>query len=374
MNILFVGPYRQEDEWGRKSRAILQALQKTDHSVTARPLFLTENLVYNEYMEKAEFVTNDEYDILIQFTLQPHIVYDGNVKKRIGIFNTETLPHEIARGHLTKELLMDEIWVDSPQLETAVYNTIQNYNPNIKVRAIPPLLDITNLPAQAGGSLIAGDPDLKDRFIFYYIGNLLEEKSGFKETFLAYMTSFTHKDAVALLCASEVAGNQNDLENIVGQCQAAVGNFRNSNERPLFKVVGGQGGGMHVGERVALHCDGNCMVSPHYSIATNSIVLEAAMYQSTPIVNKGNASYEWWGEENLWGVDSYEELCLTLQRPVPYRFTAGELWHKPIIKSLQKVMKDVYINKFERDKKIAANAKLRSDFETACLNVEEDSQ
>ena len=82
-------------------------------------------------MEKAEFVTNDEYDILIQFTLQPHIVYDGNVKKRIGIFNTETLPHEIARGHLTKELLMDEIWVDSPQLETAVYNTIQNYNPNI---------------------------------------------------------------------------------------------------------------------------------------------------------------------------------------------------------------------------------------------------
>ena len=70
MNILFVGPYRQEDEWGRKSRAILQALQKTDHSVTARPLFLTENLVYNEYMEKAEFVTNDEYDILIQFTLK----------------------------------------------------------------------------------------------------------------------------------------------------------------------------------------------------------------------------------------------------------------------------------------------------------------
>ena len=129
-----------------------------------------------------------------------------------------------------------------------------------------------------------------------------------------------------------------------------------------------------MGERVALHCDGNSMVSPNYSIATNSIVLEAAMYQSTPIVNKGNASYEWWGEENLWGVDSYEELCLTLQRPVPYRFTAGELWHKPIIKSLQKVMKDVYINKFERDKKIAANAKLRSDFETACLNVEEDSQ
>ena len=126
MNILFVGPYRQEDEWGRKSRAILQALQKTDHSVTARPLFLTENLVYNEYMEKAEFVTNDEYDILIQFTLQPHIVYDGNVKKRIGIFNTETLPHEIARGHLTKELLMDEIWVDSPQLEATLYNTIQN--------------------------------------------------------------------------------------------------------------------------------------------------------------------------------------------------------------------------------------------------------
>ena len=90
MNILFIGPYRQHDEWGQKSRSLLQALQKSDHTVTARPIFLTDNFIYNDYTEKAEFVTSEAYDVSIQFLLQPYAVYDGNVKKRIGVFNTET--------------------------------------------------------------------------------------------------------------------------------------------------------------------------------------------------------------------------------------------------------------------------------------------
>ena len=48
MNILFIGPYRQHDEWGQKSRSLLQALQKSDHTVTARPIFLTYNFIYND--------------------------------------------------------------------------------------------------------------------------------------------------------------------------------------------------------------------------------------------------------------------------------------------------------------------------------------
>ena len=48
MNILFIGPYRQDDEWGRKSRAILRALQRGDNQVTSRPIFLSTHVPHNE--------------------------------------------------------------------------------------------------------------------------------------------------------------------------------------------------------------------------------------------------------------------------------------------------------------------------------------
>ena len=94
MNILFIGPYKQADEWGRKSKSILKGLQKTSHRITSRPVFLSTNIDGNAAIEQSEFITSDHYDILIQFALQPYIVYNGDVKKRIGIFNTETLPYD----------------------------------------------------------------------------------------------------------------------------------------------------------------------------------------------------------------------------------------------------------------------------------------
>ena len=83
MNILFIGPYRQDDEWGRKSRSLLKTLHRPDHKVTSRPLFLSTSPSYNAYAEPAEFVTCKEYDVLIQFSLQPLVTYAGNFSKRV---------------------------------------------------------------------------------------------------------------------------------------------------------------------------------------------------------------------------------------------------------------------------------------------------
>ena len=369
MNVLFIGPYRQDDEWGRKSRAVLRALQRGDNQVTSRPIFLSTNIPHNEYAEKSEFLTAESYDVLIQFMLQPYVVYDGRVSKRIGIFNSETIPYEIARGHLTKELLMDEIWTDSSSIEKKLQNVINRYDSKIVVRSMPPTLDITHLPEKPSFSLRSSDSELQHRFIFYYIGNLLEEKDGFRETFLAYMRAFTKRDPVALVVSSETSVDQKNLDQLVEVCRSQLGAFRNPNDQPLFKLMNPSRGRLITEERVVLHHDGDCMVAPGYSLSTNSLVLEAATYKSMPIVNVGNSCYEWWGEENLWGVESSEELCLISQRPVPYRFTAGESWFKPNVKSLSSLMKEAYTNKFKRDKKISANSKLRNHFNTMELNL-----
>ena len=64
----------------------------------------------------------------------------------------------------------------------------------------------------------------------------------------------------------------------------------------------------------------------------------------------------------MWGIDSYEEICFTNERPLPYRFTSEESWHKPIVKSIGDVMQVAYVDKFDRDKKIKKNSELREYF------------
>jgi hypothetical protein len=98
-------------------------------------------------------------------------------------------------------------------------------------------------------------------------------------------------------------------------------------------------------------------------MTNNSTVLEGALYHSTPIVNKGSATAEWLKEENLWYVESYEEVCTKPPSNNLYRFTYGESWHKPIIKSLGQAMKRAYVDKFQRDKKRKANRQLRQQFQ-----------
>ena len=43
--VLYIGPYRQNDEWGKTSRAFLQLLLHTVKNVVARPLYYSNNIV-----------------------------------------------------------------------------------------------------------------------------------------------------------------------------------------------------------------------------------------------------------------------------------------------------------------------------------------
>ena len=366
MNILFIGPYRQDDEWGRKSRSLLKTLHRPDHKVTSRPLFLSTSPSYNAYAEPAEFVTCKEYDVLIQFSLQPLVTYAGNFSKRVGVFNSETIPYDIPLGNLTKELLMDEVWTDSPLIQQRTQNIINDYGYDTTVKAIPPFLDTTHLPPSNTNHIKLSDPTLKDKFIFYYIGNITEDKDGLKEAVIAYLNTFTNVDPVGLIIMPETQSDPAVLNSLLEECHACIGERHHPTQRAMIKALMEEAS---LEKRLALHMEGDCMICPSYSIATNSLVLEGALYGSCPIINKGNACYEWWGEEHFWGIESFEEVCVDKNRPLPYRFTSGETWHSPIIKSLEKTMKAAYVDKFKRDKKIAANAKLFDYFKNTSLEI-----
>ena len=366
MNILFIGPYRQNDEWGCKSLAVLKGIQNTGHTVTSRPIYLSTSANYNSYIEKSEIIIVDNYDILIQFVLQPFTVYSGNFNKRIGIFNTETIPNHVPLGQLTSELLKDEIWTDSHIVAKNLQAILQKHTANTKVIAVPPLLNLDDLPLEpeTSSSLRTSSSYLQDKFLFYYIGNVLEDTTAFKEIYTAYLNTFTNKDAVALIIGLEIAIPPDELNKYFTQYRESISHITPVNHQPTVHVIYPTNSKyLSTRERVAIHTDCDCMVSPNYTMTNHSTILEGALYHSTPIVNKDSSIAEWLKEENLWYVESYEEACTKPPVNNLYRFTYGESWHKPIIKSLGETMKKAYLDKFQRDKKIKANTQLRQHFQ-----------
>lgn len=369
MNILFVGPYRQNDAWGQKSRSVLKAIKKTEHTVTSRPVYLSYNNTYNSYHEESEFIIEGHYDVMIQFLLQPYIVYSGNVTKRIGIFNTETIADNIPLAHLTSELLMDEIWTDGFEIKNNLQTVLENYKSNTKVISAPPVLDVESLPVQPKGSIINHDTNLQNKFLFYYIGNVLDDKEGFKETCLSYINTFTNMDPVVLMVGLQTSVDDKNIDKLITSYRNSISQFKPQSQQPLINIIRPQNNSFLTDiERSFIHTDGDCLVCPTYTPSVNLIALEGALYGSTPIVNETNACYEWLGKENLWGIDSYKDVCILKERSPFYRFTSGELWYKPILRSLSETMKNAYINKFKRDQKIMNNNKLRQHFESLSYN------
>ena len=362
MNVLFIGPYRQQDEWGRKSRAILKSLQRSHHNITARPIFLSSSNQYDTYQEIAEHNISNSYDILIQFLLQPYAIYKGNIGKNIGIFNSETIPSQVPIAQLSKELLMDEIWTESNSIQQKLQQVLQEHTNHTKVIAIPPSLDVENLSRTQSVSIKSSHPDLANKFIFYYIGNPMDDKDAFKETLIAYNKAFSYQDEVCLIVFSDIAIPQEKMEGVLKESMELIHDSRLGTQKPMIKFLMPPNGTWRTEDRVALHIEGDCLVAPSYSLSASSTVLEAALYNSIPIINKGNAAFECLTEANSWGIESYEDICMYNTRPLNNRFTSNELWRKPIVHSLTTLMKTCFFDKFKRDEKIKCNGQLRNYF------------
>ena len=362
MNILIIGPYKQHDEWGNKSRSILQALQNTNHNITSRPIFLSNNPNYNTSIMSSELTVSNTYDVVIQFILQPYTTYIGKIPRNIGIFNYETVPENLPIDLLSAETLMDEIWTESSSVKGGLEALFKKKNINTKVTQIPLTLNVDELPKEP--DVLKKNPQLENRFIFYCICDLLDDQDAFKEICMAYFNTFTQQDMVALVAFSNTYIEDQKVRDLLTDVRSSIGNLTSIQDQAVINITMPQPptGTWTLQDRVNMHSLGDAMISISHSVAAKSTVLEAAMYQKTPIVNNRNSAYDLLGEENLWGIESYNDICTYKGRPLNFRFTAGELWNTTNIKSLGTTMQSCYINKLERDKKRLANSQLRQQF------------
>ena len=338
MSILFVGPYKQPDEWGKRSFNLLQCLKTTNANITSRPLFLA-SFPPVDIHEEAEYTKFDNYDILIQHSLPMHFDADSSFKKNIGVIDLETVDIEHS-GWLYKINLLDEIWVNS----TVVQNYLAAKLPDKTVRYIPNALDIESIKnAEQPETSPILDPN---RFKFYFIGSP-EDKNGIEELIIAYYRSFTSQDQVQLiLCFPGVADNS--FEHLFKKCVQKAGRLYEEAVTPLVHIMNTP---LDSQQLISIHMQCDCMVSPSYTFASQHIPLQAAGFGKTPIVTSGTGTAELLTDQNAWLIDSYDECCNIETRPFPDVFTAKETIRKPIIKSLSQCLTEAYRDKYLRDKK-----------------------
>ena len=69
-NILFLGPYRQNDGWGLAARDYVRSLLTTGHNIHCQPVYMSNNISPAQEIESdilaSENNTLQTYDIVIQ--------------------------------------------------------------------------------------------------------------------------------------------------------------------------------------------------------------------------------------------------------------------------------------------------------------------
>ena len=293
MNILFVGPYKQRDEMGRKSRSLLGALKRTGNKITSRPLFFGGGKDGWTYTEDAEYTSSDTYDIVVQNVLPAFTVYNGKFKKNIGVFNTHTIDTSSSSIAMSRMKLLDEVWVENKD----VYKGLRNSAGATNVALIKPCADSLqeyfqedDLLRRFPQGLIRNTP-FGDKFIFYAMGSF-EESEGVQELLCAYFSEFSLQDNCALIYVLENHADPNLINSFVSNCHKRVGALRPTTQRPLIHIMNPDVNGLTVEARIMLHKEADCFVCPDYSLNCHSLILEAVSAQNTPIINKNTAAYD----------------------------------------------------------------------------------
>jgi hypothetical protein len=318
MKILFVGPYRQPDEWGEKSRNIIKSIMQIDGiSLTTRPLFLSSVVLnqngFDPKILACEANKQKQYDVVIQHCLPTFMIQDGNFKTNIGITSIETKGNDQWSNNLE---LMDSIFVLTQAEKDCVPEHLQE-----RVHVI-------------GGCIDAVEQDSSPpnpRFSFYCLAGHLETKSGVLPLLQAFMSEFHLNEAVTLVLQT---GNIQLAQQMVKETAQTLGMYGES-MYPHIHIV-------ETNEEDSVHKNCQCLVDTSVTRGFKTDVAKALCYGNTPIVLQGSGMDEYVNSDNGWVVNSSESILVCPDRPLVNVFTGNETCIIPDKVDLKKCMREAF--------------------------------
>jgi hypothetical protein len=356
--VLFVGPYRQKDEWGRSARDYIRALlTNNDISLASRPIYYSSLIEHNipSSISSCEKYYSDTYDYIIQYGF-PASFNINNIAHNIGILNIE---FSKGQSHINTILLnrLNEIYVSTEQEKSI----LTNMGIKSKISVIPKPIDLeeiaNNLKKKPLNSIF---PQYFNSTFKFYCFSGAEDRRNLDMLLTAFHLAFGEQDRVSLIIApnlpnNDIQSNKIAIENL---CKKIKNNLRTNR---IFKNEMIIPGHYDLSQEIAIHNACDCYINISSGCHYDSSAIIASYLGKTPIV-LGNTGLESLldGESSGFVVksDNYPIVIETPPLPEEYDlFNANYSWKKPNIMSLIDVLKKAY-NTYKNNKTDYKNKQL----------------
>lgn len=347
MNVLFVGPYRQNDGWGLASQSYIRALASQYKNLTIRPVFLAgaSTAKLDQDLLNLENTKYENYDIVIQKTLPHCLQYNGYFKKNIGLFVLET--NNISESSCVPNInLMDEIWVPSNREKTCLLKS----GINKPIKCISQPLDVDYIKANYEHKLKLHSI-LDHTFKFYFIGEYVERKNLY-DLIVAFNLAFNINQPVSLIIKTSIPGRspsesrkiiEKEIETIKKQLNIST---KYKKEILITEYLSYQ-------DIIGLHNTSDCFVMPSYGEAFCRPAAEALVLGKNPIVTDSTGMIDYINSSNGFIIKSYKTPVLLQSRTLSADFdiyNANEHWFKINTYSLIEQMQNAF-SLFKNNKK-----------------------
>lgn len=324
MNVLFIGPYRQQDYWGKISRSFINLLSKEDIKLVTRPLYynIANKAEDIGNIEQYEFNSIDSKDIIIQFGLPMSLNYSGEFKKNIAATMTSSMIKNI--GWTYQLNLFEDVLVFSEQEKEILKSS--GVKSNIKNLITPPI--------EFDNTMQKIPIDLRNKFVFYSDADI-NTTSGLKQTLVSYLSEFNISNNVCLVlfCDQQNSEEYTKYTELVKKELDIFHDYRNYAEVIII-------GTKDQGAINYAHDNFDCYINVGFNMNMNMQIFQAFNFMRPCLLLDSCRGFL--KSEYPCSVDSIEETCVSPeQRPVPHLNSGENFWKIPSTKSMKQLMRKI---------------------------------
>lgn len=336
MNVLYIGPYRQNDGWGYAAKSYFEALHHSGLNLTARPIFMnnSQDVDRSSLFCDAEKNVSEHYDVIIQNVL-PHMMrrYEGSLNVGISYFESNNIQNTPWPQSIN---LMDQMWVTS-NLEKSI---LTNSGVETQIEVIP----ISCYPNSYDAIVRFDDlASHRDEFKFYFIGEYIERKN-IKTLITAFNLEFEPSENVRLVIKANKMGMSppdllRRLNGDIRDIKRGLGKFPNVEDYKQEIIICSR---LTNEEMKGLHQECDCFVVPSFGEAFCIPAFDAMGYDNPVIVGSNSSLTDFIDEENGYIFKNYEIPAVAADRALPFLYNGSDTWWQPDQLSLQAQMRKAF--------------------------------
>lgn len=338
-NILYIGPYYEDNGYGRSSRRFISGLIENNNiNLSIRPVYFTSRIysVGNDLYSDLEQNSSGHYDNIIQHGYPDMFQFDSRFGENIGITQIETrrLSHS---KYIENINLLDKVIVGSLfSAESLVDSGVKT-----EIKIIPEPYDVSLFDNINNDFFENKDPNT---FIFYTIGQYVDKKN-IKGIILAFLLEFDIQDNVELFIKTDSYYiESNILEEMITseieQIKRVV--RRNHNNCPKISIITGN---LKDKDILRLHKSCDCYIDAARADGNACCAIEAMLANKPIISTNGIGSSSFIDETNGYIIDSSDSNVFSTDFHNDLSFTIYELWYEPSIVSMREKMRQAFVDR-----------------------------